>query len=157
MLYSALASSGLQLQRQLASKSWLGALGPDCHLRICYSVSIVYLKQVTASWKYQILLFEIKNTTISTLNINFKISYNINELTALDERSNTYSKLATKTTIEKVKVLSGPFSSPKMLGKSLKNRRPLIHNPSWKKIIPLPFFLDFGFALGKSSRFPLDF
>ena len=29
-LYSALASSGPQLQRGLAYKSWLGALGTDC-------------------------------------------------------------------------------------------------------------------------------
>ena len=32
MLYNALASSGHQLQRQVAFKSWLGASGPDCHL-----------------------------------------------------------------------------------------------------------------------------
>ena len=29
---SALASSGPQLQKQLAYKSWLGTSGPDCHL-----------------------------------------------------------------------------------------------------------------------------
>ena len=32
VLYSALAFSGSQLQRQLAYKTWLGTSGPDCHL-----------------------------------------------------------------------------------------------------------------------------
>ena len=32
MLYSALTSSGPQLQRQLISKSWLGALSPEFYL-----------------------------------------------------------------------------------------------------------------------------
>ena len=32
VLYSALTSPGLQLQRQLTYMSWVGTSGPDCHL-----------------------------------------------------------------------------------------------------------------------------
>ena len=47
MLYSALASSGPQLQRQLAYKSWLAATGPDCHL----SPKIGHLQKTEVTFK----------------------------------------------------------------------------------------------------------
>ena len=52
--------------------------------------------------------------------INFKSGCNINELTALDEHSHAYSKLAAKTTIKKVKILRAPFSESKNVRKALR-------------------------------------
>ena len=51
--------------------------------------------------------------------INFKSGCNINELTALDEHSHAYSKLAAKT-IKKVKILRAPFSESKNVRKALR-------------------------------------
>ena len=47
VLYSTLAPSGPQLQKQLAYKSWLGTYGPDRHL----TPKIGHLQWKVGSWK----------------------------------------------------------------------------------------------------------
>ena len=61
--------------------------------------------------------------------ISFKTGCNINELAALDEQSLTYSKLAAKTTIGKVKILRVPLSESKNVRKVLKKSKPVDTQP----------------------------
>ena len=61
--------------------------------------------------------------------ISFKTVCNINELAALDEQSLTYSKLAAKTTVGKVKILRVPLRESKNVRKVLKKSKPVDTQP----------------------------
>ena len=61
--------------------------------------------------------------------IRFKTGSNINELAALDEQSLTYSKLAAKTTVGKVKILRVPLRESKNVRKVLKKSKPVDTQP----------------------------
>ena len=83
LLYSALVSSGPQLQRQLTCKSWLGATGPECHLQ----PKIGHLQKTEVAFKSQIwpwhknsqhtilLTLETTNSWFWLVNNNQNISY----------------------------------------------------------------------------------
>ena len=63
------------------------------------------------------------------ITINFKSGCNINELTTLDEHSHTYSKLAAKTTIKKVKIVRVPLNESKNVRKVLKKSQSVDTQP----------------------------